>query len=167
MHRALVAVAMLCLALPAVAETPGKGNFGFGASIGYSTLPAAGSVTFENSLNARYFITQEILVMSAIGLSSWEKVGTKFDIYAGCNYYFLRGPGRQLSPFVGGIFGVSSFSPSAANVDSTTGIIFLLGGGLEYFFNQSFSIQIAEGLQFITKPTNFALVTRLGLTLFI
>jgi hypothetical protein len=168
MHRMLAAVALLCLASPAFAETPGAGNFGLGASLGASTNPVAGGgVTLENALNARYFITREILVSTAIGLSSTEKVGTLFSIAAGCSYYFLRGPGHQLSPFVGGAFGIVSFSPSAANVNSSTGILFLLGGGLEYFFNQSFSIQVSEGLQLSTKPTNFAFVTRLGLTLFI
>jgi hypothetical protein len=77
--------------------------------------------------------------------------------------------GRQhpCEDMIGGAFGIVSFSPSAANVNSSTGILFLLVGGLEYFFNQSFSIQVSEGLQLSTKPTNFAFVTRLGLTLFI
>jgi hypothetical protein len=166
MRRVLVAVAVLGLAAPALAETPGKGDWGLGVSIGGAPgFANYGSVEITNGLSASYFITRDLTVSATLGLSTTDKVGTSFGLSAGCWYYFMRTPGHQLSPFVGGAAGIALVSPSGA--DTAVAGTFLAGGGLEYFVNQYFGIRVSEGIQFLTKPVTFALVTRLALTLYI
>jgi hypothetical protein len=166
MVRLLAAVVALGLATPAFAETPGKGDWGIGVSLGGAAgFANYGSLEITNGLSASYFITRELSVSATLGLSTTDKVGTTFGLTAGCWYYFMRSQGHQLSPFVGGAAGIALVSPSGA--DTAVAGLFLVGGGLEYFVNQYFGIRVSEGFEFITKPVTFALVTRLALTLYI
>ena len=164
MHRILVALLAISLATPAFADAPGKGTFGTGATFGGLPVFNAGNVsTLDNGINGRYFITEDLLVFANLGLLSTENAGTQFTIGGGVDYYFMRGPNSQFSPFVGAGLGVIANSPSGA--DSRVGVLFLVGGGAEYFVNRHFGAQIMEGLQLIAikDATSFAMVTRVGL----
>lgn len=164
MHRILFALAALTFAAPTLADAPGKGAFGTGATFaGSAAFNGANIATIENGINGRYFLTDELLVLGQLGLVSTENAGTAFSLGAGVDYYFRRGAGNQLSPFLGAALSVLAVSPSG--VDSRVGVVFLVGGGLEYFFNRNFGAQVMEGLQLtaIKDATSFALVTRVGL----
>lgn len=164
MTRVLVALAALALATPAFADTPDKGSFGLGATLG-GTIGAAGynSLTFTNGLTASYFATRELNIGANLGIGTTENVGTVFNITAGVNYYFMRD--KQLSPFVGGAAGIGVVAPSGGT-SSVVGI-FQAGGGFEYFVSRNFGIRITESLGLVTKPVSFALITQLGFNLYL
>ena len=167
MRRIILALALTALAGPAFAQSvPGKGQFGAGVTFAPLSAPSFtpnGGVLQSTGLNGRYWVDNQIVVLGGIQVSSLENVGTSFGFDVGAEYHIPYGTKTSpISPFVGGVFGLGIVSPTGGN--STVGINFGLGGGLEYYFSKHFTFQLSEGLALFTKPvTAFALVTQLGI----
>ena len=162
MKSALLTLALICLAVPAFAQsTPGAGTFGIGTQIsGNASVAAPGIMTMSNGLNGIYCVTSNITLLGGFGLSTTSDVGTVFNLNVGGYYRFNR---NQLTPIIGGLIFINVISPSGAGVPSTTQFGFVLGGGAEYYFSKNFSTNLVEGLQFNTEPSTFAFVSKLGL----
>jgi hypothetical protein len=170
MRRILLVLAALTVATPAFAQTTAaKGSFGLGATfttapfvVGGTAVPP-GLLILQPGLNGKYFVDDALAITGNLGIASTENVGTQFTIAAGAEYHFLQAR-SAFQPLIGGQFGIIHFSPSQG--DSTTGIQLVLDGGGEYFIAKNFSVQLTEGIQFSTKPTSFALTTRVGVNLY-
>lgn len=166
MNRILLLAALLCLAVPAAAanDIPNKGTAGIGTY--FSVAPAGSPVgaPLANGLNLSYWAADQLKLTALLGLSSVENAGTAFQLGAAADFYLLKNQAEDFGIFVGGIMALQLYSPSGGN--SSTAFVAQVKGGGEYWFSHHFSISIAEGLQLATKPTQFELVTTLGLNLY-
>ena len=154
-----VAITLLFI-LPAFGQTsPGAGTFGTGLSIsGLADVRTANVASVQNALNARYWVTNPIVIFGGLGLSTTSDVGTIFQLSWGAAYHFNK---SQLSPELGAAMFINSISPSGGQSQTQFG--FILGAVAEYYPSNHFGVEIIEGIQFNSNPTTFAFTSRLGL----
>ncbi len=167
MKRIALAAVLLTLAAPALGQNvssspsmPGVGTLGLGATLS-SAIGANdfGGIGMVPGLQASYFLMDPLRLDVNFALNSTENVGTIFALLGGADYFLLKQ--NQFGAYLGGKIGFSIFSPS--NGSSQGQFRMQLGGGAEYFFTRHFSAQLFEGLALSTNPTQFALISTIGL----
>lgn len=156
MHKTLCAAVALVCATPAFAQSaPEKGAFGLGANLSLTDQRQF----MDGGLQMSFWALDRLKLTADLGLASVENGGTGFGIMGGLDYFLVKD--ASWGAFVGGDLGVNIIDPELG--DSTTQIVFAIGGGAEYYFSKHFSALVFQGLQFNTEPTTFALVSRVGL----
>jgi hypothetical protein len=93
--------------------------------------------------------SDKFMIIPSIGFVSVQDLGKDYIFGLGSRIYFKR---KKLSPFASSRFGLLIASPR--DLDSTIDIIFGLGGGGEYFFDDHFSIGIEGQLNISISDEN-------------
>ncbi len=83
------------------------------------------------------FISKKVSFAPAFGITSIQDGGTEMRVGMATRIFFNK---EELAPYLGGKFGIISFSPTDGS--NLTDFVVGLSGGGEYYFSQSFSVGI-------------------------